>query len=349
VTPASICTSPGDSVNPIDLRSDTVTRPTAAMRSAMADAEVGDDVWGDDPTVHRLEHLIAERCGFEAALFFPSGTQSNLAAMLTHCGRGDEVLLGDHSHTFLHEGGGAAALGSIPSHPLPNQPDGSIRPDDIEAAIKPDDPHFARTRLLCLENTIDGKVVPQHLVEAGCATARRCGLATHLDGARLFNASVKSGLSMAKLVSTFDSVSLCLSKGLGAPVGSVLSGRRPFIQAARRWRKVLGGGMRQVGVLAAAGLHALEHHVDRLAVDHANAAALAEALLGIAGLEVEPVQTNMVWLRLSPALAPGFVKRLANAGVLASGDARIRLVTHLDVSNEQVLRAARLIREVASA
>jgi hypothetical protein len=165
-------------VNPIDLRSDTVTRPTAAMRSAMADAEVGDDVWGDDPTVQRLEHLIAERCGFEAALFFPSGTQSNLAAMLTHCGRGDEVLLGDHSHTFLHEGGGAAALGSIPSHPLPNQPDGSIRPDDIGAAIKPDDPHFARTRLLCLENTIDGKVVPQHLVEAACATARRRGLAT---------------------------------------------------------------------------------------------------------------------------------------------------------------------------
>jgi threonine aldolase len=324
VTPASICTSPGDFVTPIDLRSDTVTRPTAAMRRAMADAEVGDDVWGDDPTVQRLEHVIAERCGFEAALFFPSGTQSNLAAMLTHCGRGDEVLLGEHSHTFLHEGGGAAALGSIPSHPLPNQPDGSIRLEDVEAAIKPDDSHFARTRLLCLENTIDGKVVPQHLVEAACMTARRRGLTTHLDGARLFNASVKSGLSVAKLVSTFDSVSLCLSKGLGAPVGSVLSGRRPFIQAARRWRKVLGGGMRQVGVLA-------------------------EALHGIAGLEVEPVQTNMVWLRLSPALSPGFVTRLAAAGVLASGDARIRLVTHLDVSREDVLRAARIIREVATA
>ncbi|MDX2012410.1 MAG: low-specificity L-threonine aldolase [Myxococcaceae bacterium] len=335
-------------MRPIDLRSDTVTRPTAGMRRAMAEAEVGDDVWGDDPTVQRLERSVAERLGFEAALFFPSGTQSNLAALLTHCARGDEVLLGDRSHTFVHEGGGAAALGSIHSHPLPNQADGSLRSEDIAAAIKPDDVHFAKTRLLCLENTIEGKVVPQPLVDAACAVARRSGLSTHLDGARLFNAAVKSRVSAADLTRPFDSVSVCLSKGLGAPVGSLLVGARDFISSARRWRKVLGGGMRQVGVLAAAGLFALEHHVARLEEDHANAALLAELLSSVPGLEPEPVQTNMVWVRVAPTLASGFVDRLARAGVLASGQRVLRFVTHLDVSRDDVRQAASRIREVAS-
>jgi threonine aldolase len=335
-------------VKPIDLRSDTVTRPTAGMRRAMAEAEVGDDVWGDDPTVQRLEAVVAERLGFEAALFFPSGTQSNLAALLTHCGRGDEVLLGDASHTFVHEGGGAAALGSIHSHPLPNQADGSLRAADVEAAIKPDDVHFPRTRLLCLENTLEGKVVPQALVEAACSVARQHRLATHLDGARLFNAAVKAKVPPAVLTRPFDSVSVCLSKGLGAPVGSMLAASRDVVRAARRWRKVLGGGLRQVGVLAAAGLYALEHHVARLEDDHANAAVLHEALAGTPGLTLEPVQTNMVWAHLSPALAPRFMERLAQEGVLASGHERVRFVTHLDVTLDDVQRAARVIREVAS-
>ncbi|MCU0697443.1 MAG: low-specificity L-threonine aldolase [Myxococcaceae bacterium] len=335
-------------MTPIDLRSDTVTRPTAGMRRAMAEAEVGDDVWGDDPTVQRLEAVLAERLGFEAGLFLPSGTQSNLAALLTHCARGDEVLLGDRSHTFVHEGGGAAALGSIHSHPLPNQADGSLRAADVEAAIKPDDAHFAKSRLLCLENTIEGQVVPQALVEAACRVARARGLATHLDGARLFNAAVKSRCAPAGLTRPFDSVSVCLSKGLGAPVGSVLVGARDFVRAARRWRKVLGGGMRQVGVLAAAGLFALEHHVERLEDDHLNAALLAERLSGVPGLEPEPVQTNMVWVRVSSTLAPRFVERLAEGGVLASGAERLRFVTHLDVSRDDIERAARVVRAVAT-
>ncbi|MCA2976840.1 MAG: low-specificity L-threonine aldolase, partial [Myxococcaceae bacterium] len=233
----------------IDLRSDTVTRPTPAMRRAMADAEVGDDVWGDDPTVARLQAVAAERLGFEAALFFPSGTQSNLAATLTHCGRGDEVLLGARSHMFLHEGGGAAALGSVPCHPLENQPDGSLRAEDVEAAVKPDDVHCPRTRLLAQENTLDGKVVPQALLEAACQAARRHRLATHLDGARLFNAAAKTGRPPAELLAPFDSVSVCLSKGLGAPVGSLLLGTKALVREAHRWRKVLGGGLRQVGLL----------------------------------------------------------------------------------------------------
>jgi threonine aldolase len=335
-------------MKPIDLRSDTVTKPTAGMRRAMAEAEVGDDVWGDDPTVQRLEAVVAERLGFEASLFFPSGTQSNLAALLTHCGRGDEVLLGDVSHTFVHEGGGAAALGSIHSHPPPNQADGALRASDVEAAIKPDDVHCPRTRLLCLENTLEGKVVPQPLVEAACEVARRHRLATHLDGARLFNAAVKAKVPPSALAKPFDSVSVCLSKGLGAPVGSMLAGTRDVVRAARRWRKVLGGGLRQVGVLAAAGLYALEHHVARLEEDHANAAALHEALSGVPGLTLEPVQTNMVWARVSPSLARGLVERLGQAGVLASGSERLRFVTHLDVTRADVLRAARLIREVVS-
>lgn len=305
----------------VDLRSDTVTRPTAAMRQAMAAAEVGDDVWGDDPTVNRLQAVVAERLGFEAALFFPSGTQSNLAALLTWCQRGDEVLLGVEAHTFVHEGGGAAALGSIHSHALPNEADGALDVGVVRRAIKPKDVHYARTRLLALENTLDGKVVPQAKLEAACAVAKEHGLATHLDGARLMNAVVKSGRPASELTAPFDSVSLCLSKGLGAPVGSLLAGERGFIDEARRWRKTLGGGMRQAGVLAAAGLYALDHHVARLADDHANAARLGSLLTGLPGVTVAPVQTNMVWLDLAPHLAAGFVERMAEKGVLASGAA----------------------------
>lgn len=330
----------------IDLRSDTVTRPSPAMRKVMAEAEVGDDVWGDDPTVLKLQASAAERFGYEASLFFPSGTQSNLAAMLTWCQRGDEVLLGVEAHTFIHEGGGAAALGSIHSHALPNEADGSISDELIERSIKPKDFHFARTRLLALENTIDGKVVPQHKLEAACAVAKEHGLATHLDGARFMNAVVKSGHSAEVLSEPFDSLSLCLSKGLGAPVGSLLFGEKAFIEGARRWRKVLGGGMRQVGILAAAGLYALEHHVDRLADDHANAAHLAAELSDLDGVQVHPVQTNMVWLDLSPKVAPGFVAKLAAQGVLVSGDVRVRIVTHLDVTREDVHHVAKVIRSV---
>lgn len=331
----------------VDLRSDTVTRPTPGMRKAMADAEVGDDVWGDDPTVERLQRTAAERFGFEGSLFFPSGTQSNLAAMLTWCQRGDEVLLGEEAHTFVHEGGGAAALGSIHSHALRNDADGSLAPELVERAIKPKDFHFARTRLVALENTIDGKVVPQAKLEAVCAVAKRHGLSAHLDGARLMNAVVKTGRPASELTRTFDSVSLCLSKGLGAPVGSLLFGSTAFLEGARRWRKVLGGGMRQVGILAAAGLYALEHHVARLAEDHANAAHLAAELVDVPGLTVHPVQTNMVWVDVAPALADGFLQRLAANGVLASGTSRLRFVTHLDVSRDDLHAAATAIRAAA--
>ena len=336
-------------MRPIDFRSDTVTRPSPQMRRAMAEAEVGDDVWGDDPTVSKLQNVAAERFGYEASLFFPSGTQSNLAAMLTWCQRGDEVLLGVEAHTFIHEGGGAAALGSIHSHALQNEPDGSIDAALITRAVKPKDFHFARTRLLALENTLDGKVVPQAKLEAACLVAKQHGLNTHLDGARFMNAVVKTGQSAAALAKPFDSLSLCLSKGLGAPVGSLLFGSRDFIEGARRWRKVLGGGMRQVGILAAAGLYALEQNVARLAEDHTNAARLGALLEGVDGLTVQPVQTNMVWLEVSPSVAPGFVQRLASRGVLASGDARVRFVTHLDVSRADVEHAANVIRECVSA
>ena len=328
----------------IDFRSDTVTRPSPAMRRAMADAEVGDDVWGDDPTVLKLQALAAERFGFEASLFFPSGTQSNLAAMLTWCQRGDEVLLGVEAHTFIHEGGGAAALGSIHSHALQNEPDGSIDAGLVTRAIKPKDFHFARTRLLALENTLDGKVVPQAKLEAACVVAKQHGLNTHLDGARFMNAVVKTGRSEAELAEPFDSLSLCLSKGLGAPVGSLLYGSRAFIEGARRWRKVLGGGMRQVGILAAAGLYALEQNVARLAEDHENAARLGALLEGVDGLTVQPVQTNMVWLELGERVPSGFVERLARHGVLASGDTTVRMVTHLDVSRDDTLAAAKAVR-----
>lgn len=337
-------------MNVIDLRSDTVTRPTRAMRAAMAAAEVGDDVYGDDPSVNALQERIAEMLGKEAALFMPSGTQSNLCALMAHCARGDEYLVGQQAHTYRYEGGGAAVLGSIQPQPLPNQPDGTIRLEDIAAAIKPDDAHFARTRLLALENTFGGTVLPAAYVEAATALARQHGLATHLDGARLFNAALASaagGDARAKareIASHFDTVSVCFSKGLGAPVGSALVGPEELIARAHRHRKMLGGGLRQAGVLAAAVLYALNHHVDRLAEDHAHAARLAEGLQGLSGVSVHPPQTNIVFVDLARDKAAGAVERAAAAGVLCTGLYRLRLVTHLDVSADDIDHAVRALR-----
>jgi threonine aldolase len=332
-------------MNPIDLRSDTVTRPTAAMRAAMAAAEVGDDVFGDDPTVNALQSRVAQMLGKEAALFVPTGTQSNLCGLMAHCGRGDEYLVGQMAHTYRWEGGGAAVLGSIQPQPIAQQADGSIALADIEANIKPDDAHFARTRLLALENTWGGKVLPLAYIEEATALARRRGLATHLDGARLFNAAVEQAAQRGSLdaraealciAGHFDTVSVCFSKGLGTPAGSALAGPRELIARAHRVRKMLGGGMRQAGVLAACALHALEHHIDRLAEDHAHARRLAQGLQGLAGVRVEPPQTNLVFIDLDPAIAQGAVERLRAAGVLCTGLYRLRLATHLDVSSSDI-------------
>ncbi|HZF79498.1 MAG TPA: low-specificity L-threonine aldolase [Rubrivivax sp.] len=329
----------------IDLRSDTVTRPTAGMRAAMAAAELGDDVFGDDPTVNALQTRVAGMLGKEAALFVPTGTQGNLCALMGHCQRGDEYIAGQMAHAYRWEGGGGAVLGSIQPQPLPNQPDGSIALADIEAAIKVDDAHYARTRLLTLENTWGGKVLPQGYVEAACTLARSKGLATHLDGARLFNAAVASGASALEIARNFDSVSVCFSKGLGAPVGSALVGNADLIARAHRIRKMLGGGMRQSGVLAAAALYALDHHVQRLAEDHANARALAEGLQGLPGVSVEPPQTNIVFVDVAPDKATGVVDRLRQAGVLCTGLYRLRFVTHLDVSADDIARAVTVLRQ----
>ena len=331
-------------MSPIDLRSDTVTKPTPAMRAAMAAADVGDDVFHDDPTVNALQDRIAAMLGKEAALFVPTGTQSNLCGLMAHCQRGDEYLVGQMAHTYRWEGGGAAVLGSIQPQPLPQQSDGSISLADIEANIKPDDAHFARTRLLALENTWGGQVLPQAYVEAATALARRKGLATHLDGARLFNAAVASGVPVAEIARPFDSVSVCFSKGLGAPVGSALVGPRDFIARAHRIRKMLGGGMRQAGVLAAAALHALDHHIARLAEDHAHARALAEGLQGLPGVTVQPPQSNILFVDLAPEKAAGVVDRLRGAGVLCTGLYRLRFVTHLDVSSADIERAIAVLR-----
>ena len=323
----------------MDFRSDTVTRPTAAMRAAMAAAEVGDDVFGDDPNVNALQEEVAALLGFEAALFVPSGTQSNLIGVMTHCGRGDEVIVGQEAHTYRYEAGGGAVLGSIQPQPLDNASDGTIPVAAIGAAIKPDDSHFAKTRLIALEDTIGGKVLPEGYVAAVRALADRRKLALHLDGARLWNAAVKRGVEPAAVARGFDSVSVCLSKGLGAPVGSVLCGRRDYIKSAHRWRKMLGGGMRQAGVLAAAGRYAIEHHVARLALDHDNAARLAAGLAKHRALDVPPPQTNMVFVTVREGRAEGFAAHLAANGVQITGSAHQRWVTHLDVGRADVDRA----------
>jgi threonine aldolase len=340
-------------MDPVDLRSDTVTRPTAAMYGAMARASLGDDVFGDDPTVNALQHRIAELLGKEAALFVTSGTQGNLCALMAHCQRGDEYIVGQMAHCYRWEGGGAAVLGSIQPQPLAQEADGSIALADIEAHIKPDDAHCARTRLLALENTWNGQVLPQRYIDEATALARRHGLATHLDGARLFNAAVveagRTGVdaivAARRIAGPFDTVSVCFSKGLGAPAGSVLVGPADVIARAHRIRKLLGGGLRQAGVLAAAALHALDHHVDRLADDHANAQALAEGLRGLPGVKLHPVQTNMVFLDLPAERAAGTVERLRAAGVLCTGAGRLRLVTHLDISVAATARAVAVLRE----
>jgi threonine aldolase len=331
-------------MKPVDLRSDTVTQPTPAMREAMMRAELGDDVFGDDPSVNALQARIAALLGKEAALFVPTGTMGNLCGLMAHCQRGDEYLVGQMAHTYRWEGGGAAVLGSIQPQPLAQQPDGSIPLADIEAAIKPDDAHFARTRLLALENTWGGQVLPKAYVDQACALAHGRGLATHLDGARLFNAAVASGRAAAELAAPFDSVSVCFSKGLGTPAGSALVGSRALVARAHRVRKMLGGGMRQAGVLAAAALHALEHHVARLAEDHANARLLAEGLQGLEGVSLAPPQTNIVFVDVVPAKAAGLVERLKAAGVLCTGLYRLRFVTHLDVSRADIERAVPAIR-----
>ena len=336
-------------MKPIDLRSDTVTRPTAAMRAAMAAADVGDDVFGDDPSVNALQERIAALLGKEAALFVSSGTQGNLVAVMTHCGRGDEYIVGQSAHTYRYEAGGAAVLGSVQPQPLEHEPDGSLALADIAAAIKPDDSHFARSRLLCLENTIGGKVLPLDYLARATALARERGLASHLDGARLFNAAVALGgdpyANARSIADQFDSVSVCFSKGLGAPVGSALVGSREFIRGAHRWRKMLGGGMRQAGLLAAAAIHALDHHVDRLADDHALAKRLAAGLAGLPGLTVEPPQTNIVFADLQGPRAEGLMEHLKSRGVLATGLYRLRFVTHLDVDAAGVDRAIAAVRE----
>jgi threonine aldolase len=330
----------------IDLRSDTVTQPTAAMWDAMRAAPLGDDVFGDDPTVNALQQRIASDLGFEAALFMPTGTQSNLCALMSHCQRGDEYIVGQMAHTYRWEGGGAAVMGSIQPQPLPNQGDGTLLLSDIEAAIKPDDAHFARTRLLALENTWGGQVLPLPYIEAATTLARRKGLARHLDGARLFNAAVASGVPAREITQHFDSVSVCFSKGLGTPAGSALCGSRDFIARAHRWRKMAGGGMRQAGVLAAAALHALDHHVARLADDHANARRLTEGLQGLPGVTVAVPQSNIVFVDLAADKSADSVARLRERGVLATGLYKLRLVTHLDVTADDIERAVPVLRAV---
>ncbi len=322
----------------IDLRSDTVTRPTARLRAAMSQAVVGDDVYGEDPTVNRLEALAAELLGKEAALFVSSGTQSNLTALLSHCERGDEYIVGQQAHTYRWEGGGAAVLGGIQPQPLDFEADGTLDLAKVAGAIKPDDYHFARTRLLCLENTQAGKVLPLAYLENAARFATERGLRLHLDGARAFNAAIKLGVPIQAIATHFDSVSVCLSKGLGAPVGSVLCGSGEFIKKARRWRKVLGGGMRQAGIMAAAGIVALEQHIDRLAEDHANARLLAEGLAKLGEVQVDPamVQTNMVFITLRRGRPVALVDYLKRHGILIDGADRLRLVTHLDVTTEDI-------------
>ncbi|HYW58475.1 MAG TPA: low-specificity L-threonine aldolase [Polaromonas sp.] len=340
----------------VDLRSDTVTRPTPAMREAMQAAPLGDDVFGDDPSVIALQEKIAGLLGFEAALFVPTGTQSNLCAILSHCQRGDEYIVGQMAHCYRWEGGGAAVFGSVQPQPLNHQPDGTLAVADIEAAIKPDDAHFARTRLLALENTLGGKLLPFEYVQQATSLASSRGLSRHLDGARLFNAAVaqaaqtgRSPLAEARLIAQcFDSISVCFSKGLGAPVGSALCGSRELIARAHRIRKMAGGGMRQAGMLAAAATHALDHHVGRLAQDHALAQRLADGLAGIEGLQVEAPQTNMVFVDLTGAArhkSAALLKHLAGQGIEATGLYRLRFVTHLDVDSEGVDRAVAAIRQ----
>lgn len=323
----------------IDLRSDTVTKPSAAMRAAMSAADVGDDVFGDDPTVNALQVRVAEMVGMEAALFLPTGTQSNLVALMAHCQRGEEYIVGQDAHTYKYEGGGAAVLGSIQPQPLENSADGTIPLAKIRAAVKPDDAHFARTRLIAMENTIGGKVIPESYLAEVRAFAVGANLNTHLDGARVFNAAIKTKRDVKDICRHFDSVSVCLSKGLGTPAGSVLCGSRDFIRTGHRWRKMLGGGMRQAGVLAAAGLYALEHNIDRLAEDHANATHLAQGLAAIPALKVSTPDTNILFVDVPAQHCAALAEHLRHSNIAVLVGTRTRLVTHLDVSRTQIDQA----------
>ncbi len=341
----------GTIVKPIDLRSDTVTLPTPEMRAAMANAEVGDDVFGEDPTVNRLEELAAARMGKPAALFVASGTMGNLVALLTHCGRGDEVIVGDKAHSFMNEVGGMAALGGIQPRSVPNQPDGTLAVDDIRRAIRGDNVHWPRTRLIALENThnaCSGTPLTPAYHASVAQIAREHHLQVHTDGARIFNAAVALGVPVTELTRHTNTISFCLSKGLAAPVGSLLCGSREFIAEARRNRKMVGGGMRQAGILAAAGIVALERMVDRLAEDHANAKYLAECLAGVPGLRLDPshIKTNIVFFDLERITADELSDRLARAGVWigASGEKRMRAVTHYGITRADVETAVAAVR-----
>jgi threonine aldolase len=339
----------------VDLRSDTVTLPSPAMREAMSRAELGDDVFGEDPTVNRLQEMAAETLGKEAALLVASGTMGNLVAVLTHCGRGDGAIMGDLSHTFLNEGGGASAFGGIYMRAIRTQPDGRLDPDLIAAAIPSEDVHHPRVNLVCLENTHNycgGTPLDADYTATVADLAHQRGLAVHLDGARIFNAALALGVQVRDLAAPADSVMFCLSKGLSCPVGSLLCGSAEFIERARRARKMVGGGMRQAGVLAAAGIVALEHMVDRLQEDHDNARILAEGIAGIPGLGLDPdsVQTNIVFFDfLDRCMTPDqFCEKLKQQGVLmlALGRGRVRAVTHYGIERADVERAVQVVHSV---
>jgi len=327
----------------IDLRSDTVTRPSEAMRQAMYQAEVGDDVYGDDPTVNALQAMACELTGKEAALFFPTGTQANLVALLSHCQRGDEYIVGQKAHNYMYEAGGAAVLGSIQPQPLDMADDGSIPLDKVAAAIKPDDIHFARTRLLSLENTHSGKVLPIAYLKQAFEFTREKNLSLHIDGARILNAAVALEIPLSDITRYCDTLTICLSKGLGAPVGSLLCGSKAFIQHANRWRKMTGGGMRQSGILAAAGIYALENNVQRLKEDHDNAAWLEQQLRDI-GLDiVEPgAQTNILYVRQSSELASKLGPWMRQHGVLIGSGPLTRLITHINISRQDLEKVVSL-------
>ena len=341
----------------IDFRSDTVTQPTEGMRFAMVRAPLGDDVFGDDPTVNALQEKVAHLLGFEAALFMPTGTQSNLCALMAHCGRGDEYLVGQYAHTYRWEAGGAAVLGSVQPQPLEQEADGGIALHRIEEAIKPNDAHFAMTRLLCLENTWNGKVLNETYVEKATELAHQRGLSTHLDGARLWNAAVHtaqaqgvSPLAAARqLTQGFDSVSVCFSKGMGAPAGSMLCATKALIARAHRIRKMAGGAMRQTGMLAAAADYALDHHLNRLQEDHNHAHRLAVGLMGVPGIKVDLPQTNMVFLELDEALRPRqaeLLLALKEHGVLTTGTYRLRCVTHMGLTEQDIDHALTAFQSV---
>ncbi len=319
----------------IDLRSDTVTRPSEEMLKRMMAAPTGDDVYGDDPTVNELQEYAAKLSGKEAALFLPTGTQANLVALLSHCERGEEYIVGQLAHNYLYEAGGAAVLGSIQPQPIDANPDGSLPLDKVAAKIKPDDIHFARTKLLSLENTHNGKVLPREYLKQAWEFSRNHNLALHVDGARIFNAVVEYGCTLEEVVRYCDTFTICLSKGLGTPVGSLLVGSHEYIKRATRWRKMVGGGMRQAGILAAAGLYALENNVQRLKEDHANAHWLAGELREI-GVDVSRQDTNMVFVRVPVEQAESLGKFMKERGVLMSAGPVTRLVIHLDVNREQL-------------